>query len=86
HFSSDNKMFPDLSGTGKFMLYTATNQLATIGAQVIHDKAEGNNVADWNAKMTIKSLTDSTMQLIAKENADNWLIYNYVTLDYYNRH
>jgi hypothetical protein len=86
HFSSDNKMFPDLSGTGKFMLYTATNQLATIGAQVIHDKAEGNNVADWNAKMTIKSLTDSTMQLIAKENADNWLIYNYITLDYYNRH
>ena len=86
HFSSDNKMFPDLSGTGKFMLYTATNQLATIGAQVIHDKAEGNNVADWNAKMTIKSLTDSTMQLIAKENADNWLIYNYITMDYYNRH
>ncbi len=86
HFSSDNKMFPDLSGTGKFMLYAATNQLATIGAQVIHDKAEGNSVADWNAKMTIKSLTDSTMQLIAKENADSWLIYNYVTLDYYNRH
>ena len=56
HFSANNKMFPDLSGTGKFMLYPATNQLATIGAQVIHDKAEGNNVLDWNAKMTIKTL------------------------------
>ena len=86
HFSSDNKMFPDLSGTGKFMLYPATNQLATIGAQVIHDKAEGNNVANWNAKMTIKSLTDSTMQLIALKDANNWLIYNYITQDYYNTH
>ena len=86
HFSSNNKMFPDLSGTGKFMLYTATNQLATIGAQVIHDKAEGDQVANWNAKMTIKSLTDSTMQLIALKDANNWFIYNYITQDYYNTH
>ncbi len=86
HFSSDNKMFPDLSGTGKFMLYTSTNELATIGAQVLHDKAEGNNVANWNAKMQVKTLTDSTMQLIAKEDANDWLIYNYITLDYYNTH
>lgn len=86
HFSSNNLMFPDLSGTGKFMLYPATNQLATIGAQVLHDKAEGNKVADWNAKMTIKTLTDSTMQLIALEDANNWLIYNYVSKKYYDTH
>ena len=86
HFSSNNLMFPDLSGTGKFMLYTATNELATFGAQVLHDKAQGGNVANWNAKMTIKTLTDSTMQLIAKKDADNWYIYNYTTLQYYNTH
>jgi hypothetical protein len=86
HFSSNNKMFPELSGTGKFMLYPATNEFATIGAQVLHDRAEGDKVANWNAKMTIKTLTDSTMQLIAKEDANNWLIYNYITQDYYNTH
>jgi hypothetical protein len=86
HFSSDNKMFPDLSGTGKFMLYTATNELATIGAQVLHDKAQGGQVANWNAKMQVKTLTDSTMQLIAKKDANNWLIYNYITKQYYDTH
>ncbi len=86
HFSANNKMFPDLSGTGKFVLYPATNQLATIGAQVIHDKAEGNTVLDWNAKMTIKTLDADHMQLIAKTGADAWLIYNYITQDYYNTH
>lgn len=86
HFSADNKMFPDLSGTGKFMLYTATNQLATFGAQVIHDKAQGGQVADWNAKMTIKSLDADHMQLIAKKDADNWLIYNYISKHYYDTH
>jgi hypothetical protein len=86
HFSSTNKMFPDLSGTGKFMLYPATNQLATFGAQVIHDKAQGGNVANWFAKMTIKSLDADHMQLIAVKDANNWLIYNYISLDYYNSH
>lgn len=86
HFSADNKMFPDLSGTGKFMLYTATNELATIGAQVLHDKAQGGQVANWNAKMQVKTLTDSTMQLIAKKDANNWLIYNYITKQYYDTH
>lgn len=86
NFSSNNKMFPDLSGTGKFMLYPATNELATIDAQVLHDKAQGGNVANWNARMTVKTLTDSTMQLIAKKDANNWLIYNYTTLEYYNTH
>lgn len=86
NFSSDNKMFPDLSGTGKFMLYPATNELATINAQVLHDKAQGGQVANWNARMTVKTLTDSTMQLIAKKDANNWLIYNYTTKHYYDTH
>jgi hypothetical protein len=86
HFSSNNLMFPDLSGTGKFMLYTAANQLQTFGAQVLHDKAQGGQVANWFAKMTVKTLTDSTMQLIAKKDADNWLIYNYITKQYYDTH
>jgi hypothetical protein len=86
NFSADNKMFPDLSGTGKFMLYPATNQLATFTAQVIHDKAQGGNVADWFAKMTIKSLDADHMQLICLKDPNNWLIYNYISLDYYNSH
>ena len=88
HFSSNNKMFPDLSGTGKFMLYPATNQLATLGAQVLHDKAQGNNVNNWFAKMTIKTLDADRMQLICISKADGsaWYIYNYISLDYYNTH
>jgi len=86
HFTSNNKMFPDLSGTGKFMLYPATNQLATIGAQVLHDKAQGNNVLDWYAKMTIKTLDADHMQLIAISGPGAWYIYNYISLNYYNTH
>jgi len=86
NFTADNKMFPDLSGTGKFMLYSATKELQTIGAQVLHDKAQGGQVANWNAKMLIKTLTDSTMQLIAKKDPNNWLIYNYITKEYYDTH
>ncbi|OQP60519.1 hypothetical protein A3860_33175 [Niastella vici] len=86
NFKSDNKMFPDLSGTGKFMLYPGTNELATIDAQVLHDKAQGGQVANWNARMTVKTLTDSTMQLIAKKDANNWLVYNYITKQYYDTH
>jgi hypothetical protein len=86
HFSSDNKMFPEYSGTGKFMIYTATNELSTIGGQVLHDKAQGGQVANWYAKMPIKTLTDSTLQLIAKKDPNNWLIYNYITKKYYDTH
>lgn len=86
NFSSDNKMFPEYSGTGKFMYYAATNELATFGGQVLHDKAQGGAVASWHAKMKVKTLTDSTMQLIAKKDADNWLIYNYITKEYYDSH
>ncbi|WP_205513600.1 hypothetical protein [Longitalea arenae] len=86
NFKSDNKMFPDLSGTGKFMVYPATNELSTVDAQVLHDKAQGGQVANWFAKMTVKTLTDSTMQLIAKKDASNWYIYNYITKEYYDTH
>lgn len=86
NFSSDNKMFPDLSGTGKFMLYPGTNELITYGAQVLHDKAQGGQVANWFARMTIKSLDEDHMQLIAKKDPNNWLIYNYITKDYYDSH
>jgi hypothetical protein len=79
-------MFPELSGTGKFMIYTATKELATVGAQVLHDKAQGGQVPNWFARMQIKTLTDSTMQLIAKKDPNNWLIYNYITKQYYDTH
>jgi hypothetical protein len=87
NFSSNNKAIPSLgSATGTFMLYTATNQLQTFGAEVIHDVTQGANVANWYAKMTILSLSDSTMQLIALDNASSWSIYNYISQDYYNSH
>jgi len=87
NFRSNNKAIPSLgSATGSFMMYTATNQLQTFGAEVIHDGSQGPNVANWYAKMTINSLTDSTMQLIATESASSWLIYNYISQDYYNTH
>lgn len=86
NFSSDNKMFPEYSGTGKFMLYPATNELATIDAQLLHDKAKGREVANWNARMKVKILTDSTMQVIAKIDDKNWLLYNYITKHYYDTH
>ena len=79
-------MFPDFSGKGKFMLYPATKELSTTGGQVLHDKAQGGQVANWFARMTVKTLTDSTMQLIAKKDASNWYIYNYITKEYYDTH
>ena len=69
------------------MLYPNTNQLATFGATLIHDSNQGGRVVNWNTKMLIKSLDANTMQII--EVADNgtlWLIYNYISLDYYNTH
>lgn len=86
NFSSDNKMFPELSGKGKFMLFPDKKQLITYGAQVLHDKAQGGGVANWNARMTIKTLDADHMQLIAYKDANNWLIYNYITKNYYDSH
>lgn len=86
NFKSDNKMFPDLSGSGKFMLFPNTKQLITYGAQVLHDKAQGKNVLNWNAKMTIKTLDADHMQLIALTGSGSWLIYNYISKAYYDSH
>jgi len=87
NFSSNNKAISSLgSATGSFMLYSATNQLQTFGAQVVHDVSQGSNIANWYAKMQILSLTDSTMQLVALKDANDWCIYNYITQDYYNTH
>jgi len=86
NFKSDNKMFPALSGTGKFMLFPGTNQLITYGAQVLHDRAEGDKVVNWYAKMTIKAIDADHMQLIAVIDAKNWLIYNYISKSYYDSH
>jgi hypothetical protein len=87
NFSSDNKMLPSLGqANGKFMLYTSTNQLATIGAQLIHDPTQGPNIANWYAKMAIKSLTADGLEIIALKDANDWCIYNYVSQDYYNTH
>lgn len=86
NFKSDNKMFPDLSGTGKFMLYPGTKQLITYGAQVIHAKAKNNEVLNWNAKMTIKMLDADHMQLNALTSPTSWQVLNYISKDYYDSH
>jgi hypothetical protein len=86
NFSSNNKMFPELSGTGTFMLFPGSQELITYGAQVIHDRAQGNRIANWFARMKIKTLTADQMQLICYIDKNNWLIYNYITKNYYDSH
>jgi len=87
NFSSNNKMLPSVGqASGHFMLYTSTMQLATIGAQLIHDPTQGPNIANWYAKMAVKSLTADGLEIIALKDANNWCIYNYVSQDYYNTH
>ena len=87
NFSSDNKMLPALGyAKGKFMFYSASNELATFGAQLIHDPTQGPGIANWYAKMAIKSLTADGLEVIALNNANAWCIYNYVSQDYYNTH
>jgi len=87
HFSSNNKMVPALgSASGKFMFYSASNELATFGAQLLHDPTQGPNVLNWGAKMAIKSLTADGLEIIALTGPGAWCIYNYVSLDYYNTH
>jgi hypothetical protein len=87
NFKSDNKTLGGLA-VGKFMLYPSSSQLATFDAELLHDAGnQGTRVDDWYAKVLIKSLTDSTMQLVLVADAGTlWLIYNYVSLDYYNTH
>jgi hypothetical protein len=82
NFTSNNLMFPALSGTGKFMLDTKTKTLSTIGAEVLHDKnsnngTQGAQVANWKKDIRIKSLTATQLQLVAVRNDGTWLLYNY---------
>lgn len=86
NFKSDNKMFPEYSGTGKFMLFPNTKQIITYGAQFLHDKAQGGNVLNWNAKMTINALDADHMQVIAISGPGAWYLYNYISKDYYDSH
>jgi hypothetical protein len=86
NFKSNNKMFPEYSGTGKFMLFPGTNQLITYGAQFLHDKAQGGKVLNWNALMTIKTLDADHMQVLAVSGPGAWYIYNYISKDYYDSH
>jgi hypothetical protein len=85
HFSSNNPML-STSASGKFMLYTDKKQLSTFGAQVVHDNSQGGQVANWTTKLTVRSLTANTLQLVAIRNDGQWLTYNYISLDYYNSH
>lgn len=86
NFKSDNKMFPEYSGTGTFMLFPGSKELITYGAQFLHDKAQGGKVLNWNAKMTIKTLDADHMQVIALSGPGAWYIYNYISKDYYDSH
>ena len=86
NFKSDNKMFPQYSGTGKFMLFPGTSQLITYGAQLLHDKAEGGGVLNWNALLTIKTLDADHMQVLAVTAPGAWLVYNYISKSYYDSH
>jgi len=86
HFSSNNKMIPALgAATGKFMLYSSTSQISTSGAQLIHASSQGTG-QNWFSKMKIVSLTANGLQVIATTDASNWVIYNYVSKDYYDSH
>jgi len=68
------------------MLYPGTSQVITYGAQFLHDRAEGDKVANWNALTKIKTLDADHMQLIEIIDANNWLIYNYISKAYYDSH
>lgn len=82
----DNKMLPDLSGKGKFMLNTRTNTLSTFGVDVIHDITQGGQIPNWRNNLLIKSITTDQLQLVAVRKDGEWIIYNYISQDYYNTH
>lgn len=79
NFQSNNLMFPALSGTGKVAIDLKAKTLTTIGAEVLHDKGNGQGaqVANWKKDIRIKSLTATQMQLVAVRNDGVWLLYNY---------
>ena len=82
----NNKMLPNLSGTGAFMLNTKTQTLSTFGVDVIHDANQGNQIPNWRNSLLIKSLTIDQLQLVAVRKDGEWIIYNYISQDYYNTH
>jgi len=87
NFSSDNQMLPNLSGTGKFMFYADKMLLSTSGAEIIHDASRGKSVPNWRTGLIVKTLTDEKLQLVAVDSdGATWLIYNYVSKDYYDSH
>lgn len=91
NFQSNNLMFPALSGTGTFMLYTKSQTLSTFGAEILHDKnpsngTQGAQVSNWRTGLVIKSLTNDHLQIVGVRNDGVWLIYNYISQDYYNTH
>jgi hypothetical protein len=85
NFKSNNLML-GTSTTGTFMLYTDASTISTFGAQLLHDNSQGASVANWNTKLLIKTLATDHMQIVVIRNDGTWLIYNYITLDYYNSH
>lgn len=86
NFTSDNKIFPEFGGTGKFMLYPGTKELITYGPQVLHAKGSNSQVLNWNAKLKIKTLDADHMQLIASTGPGAWQVFNYLSKDYYDSH
>lgn len=86
NFSSDNKMVPGLSGSGTFMLYPDKMLLSTFGAEVIHDNSQGGQVPNWKIGLIVKTLTADKLQLVAVRDDGTWLIYNYLSKEYYDSH
>lgn len=84
NFTLDNKML-NIKAAGKFMLFEDKMQLVTYGADVIHDNEQGGNaLINWGAPLAIKTLTADQMQLIVVLDEKNWLIYNYVSKEYFD--
>ncbi|WP_300600788.1 hypothetical protein [Niabella sp.] len=83
----NNTMAPALSGTGKFMLNVKNKTLSTFGTDVLHDqKNQGNQIPNWRGGLLVKSLTADQLQLVAVNKDGTWVIYNYISQNYYDTH
>lgn len=85
----NNKMYPSFSGAGKFMLNTKTQKLTTFGVDILHDSTSGQgaSIPNFRTNLTIKSLTADHMQLVGVNTTNgNWIIYNYISQQYYDTH
>ena len=54
--------------------------------QLLHVKAEGGGVLNWNALLTINTLDADHMHVLAITAPGAWLVYNYNSKDYYDSH